>query len=74
MQSHRGTPPNPRSSAGSAVVGLIGLGNIGGGVCHRLLDRAALKRWLAARHKSYAVWERQHPAAAATSAPTSRDT
>ena len=39
MQSHRGTPPNPRSSAGSAVVGLIGLGNIGGGMCHRLLDR-----------------------------------
>lgn len=28
-------------------------------------DRAALRRWLAARHLSYVAWERAHPAAAA---------
>jgi hypothetical protein len=29
------------------------------------VDRAAFRRWLAARHLSYAEWERAHPAAAA---------
>jgi hypothetical protein len=29
------------------------------------IDRAAFRRWLAARHLSYAEWERAHPAAAA---------
>jgi hypothetical protein len=28
-------------------------------------DRAAFRRWLAARHVSYVEWERAHPAAAA---------
>ena len=29
------------------------------------IERAAFRRWLAARHVSYAEWERAHPAAAA---------
>lgn len=29
------------------------------------IDRAAFRRWLAARHLSYVEWERAHPAAAA---------
>jgi hypothetical protein len=36
------------------------------------VDEAALKRWFAARHKSYASWERQHPAAAALLGTMSR--
>jgi hypothetical protein len=29
------------------------------------IERAAFRRWLAARHLSYVEWERAHPAAAA---------
>jgi hypothetical protein len=35
------------------------------------VDRAALKRWLATRHRSYAIWARQHPGAAAVLGPRS---
>lgn len=36
------------------------------------VDQAALKHWLAVRHKSYASWERQHRVAAALLATPSR--
>ena len=48
-----------------AVVGLAWSNRV-------FVDRTALKRWLAARHQSYAVWERKHPEAAAVLARRSR--
>ena len=64
--AHKLHKTHPVSTPGPpAVVGVAWSNRV-------FVDRAALKRWLAARHKSYAVWEREHPQAAAVLARRSR--
>ena len=64
--AHKLHKTHPVSTPGPPVVVGVAWSN------RVFVDRAALKRWLAARHLSYAVWERKHPEAAAALARRTR--
>jgi hypothetical protein len=64
--AHKLHKADPISTPGPPVVAGVAWSN------RVFVDQAALKRWLAARHQSYAVWEREHPQAAAVLARRSR--